>query len=79
MAKELLAVPAHQSIVIIFLILILAALPDRISHCLDRVMRGLEELLHDLMILVQEGIQLFDQLLGVDLGLGKLGFDAVNF
>ena len=52
MAKELLAVPAHQSIVIIFLILISAALPDRISHCLDSLMCGLKELLHDLVILI---------------------------
>ena len=78
-AKELLAVPAHQSIVIIFLILTAAVLPNRIGHCLDSVMRSLEELLHDLMILIQKGVQLFDQFLGVDLGLGKLGFDAINF
>ena len=50
-----------------------------VSHCLDGMVRRLEELLHGLMILIQKGIQLSDQLLGVGLGLRKLGFDAVDF
>ena len=78
MAKKLLAISAGYSTVIIFFTIVLP-LSYWVGHCLDRLMRRLKKLLHDLMILIQKGIQLFDQLLRIGLSLRQFGFDAIDF